>query len=235
PLAGLIFVLEEVQRDFTPSVFTAGFIASVTSDVVTRLLTGQLPVFHARTYPVPPLVSLPAFLILGIVAGLLGVVFNRSLLGSLNFLAKWPCPSTATAAIIGAGVGLIGWFWPDTVGGGHPLVESTLAGRVALGALPALFLLRFGLTMFSYGSGAPGGLFAPLLVLGALIGLAAGKIGHHYFPAAVDHAEPFAVAGMAVYFSAIVRAPLTAIVLILEMTANYSLMLPLLVGCFAAY
>jgi CIC family chloride channel protein len=98
-----------------------------------------------------------------------------------------------------------------------------------------MFLVRFVLTTSSYGTGAAGGIFAPLLALGALLGLGVGEVAHMYFPAAVPVPAVFAVVGMAAYFTAIVRAPLTGIVLIVEMTGNYQQMLPLLVGCFCAY
>ena len=104
-----------------------------------------------------------------------------------------------------------------------------------LARIPWWFLLRFGLTMLSYGCGAPGGIFAPLLVLGALLGLAVGQLAQLGLPSAVAAPETFAVVGMAAYFAAIVRAPLTGIVLIVEMTNSYDQMLPLLVACFAAY
>jgi CIC family chloride channel protein len=104
-----------------------------------------------------------------------------------------------------------------------------------LSAIPLFFGIRFLLTTSSYGTGAPGGIFAPLLVLGALIGLAIGQISHNLAPAIVPIPAVFAVVGMAAYFAAIVRAPLTGIMLIVEMTGNYSLMLPLLVACFCAY
>jgi CIC family chloride channel protein len=243
PLAGLAFVLEEVQRDFSPMVFGASFIAAVTADVVTRSLTDQLPVFHIATYPVPPLLALPAFLVLGLLTGALGVAFNRGLLGTLEFFAglgSWlsrmgAWPARLAGAFVGAVVGLIGWFVPHALGGGHVLVEAVLTGQVALSLIPLWFVLRFGLTMVSYGCGAPGGIFAPLLVLGALIGLGVGEITHLVLPDAVNHPETFAVVGMAAYFAAIVRAPLTGIVLIVEMTNNYAQMLPLLVACFSAY
>jgi chloride channel protein, CIC family len=243
PLAGLAFVLEEIQRDFTPLVFGASFIAAVTADVVTRYLTDQLPVFHVATYPVPPLIALPAFLVLGLLTGLLGVAFNRGLLGALEFFARaggWLSqlggrPAKLAGGFVGAGVGLIGWFVPNALGGGHVLVEAVLTGQVALSLIPLWFVLRFGLTMVSYGCGAPGGIFAPLLVLGALVGLGIGEITHLVLPSAINHPEAFAVVGMAAYFAAIVRAPLTGIVLIVEMTSNYAQMLPLLVACFSAY
>ena len=236
PLSGVIFVLEEMQRDFTPTVFTATFVSCVIADVVTRLLTGQLPAFHVSNHPIAPLESLPIFIVLGILAGIMGVVFNRALLGCLrlfSLLGHWP--RGAAGALTGAVVGLVGWFMPQVLGGGHQLVEQTLAGQVALGSLFLLFSLRFGLMMFSYGTGAAGGIFAPLLVLGAQMGLMIGLISQHYFPAAAPEPTMFAVVGMAAYFTAIVRAPLTGIVLIVEMTGNYTLMLPLLAACFCAY
>jgi chloride channel protein, CIC family len=243
PLAGLAFVLEEVQRDFSPMIFSAAFLACVTADVLMRALTDQLPVFHVAMYPVPSLVALPAFLLLGLVTGLLGVAFNRSLLGSLegfvrlggwlSRLVGWP--ARLAGALVGATVGLSGWFAPNALGGGYGLVDAVFAGQIMLSTIPLWFGLRFGLTMISYGCGAPGGIFAPLLVLGAFLGFAVGQGAHLVMPDAVPHPAAFAVVGMAAYFAAIVRAPLTGIVLIVEMTNNYELIVPLLVACFSAY
>ncbi len=236
PLAGVVFVLEELRRDFAPGALTGAFVASVTADVVVRLLTGQSPVFHVASPPVPPLSCLPLFLILGVTAGLLGVVFNRGLLGSLRLFertSRWPLG--LPAALVGIAVGMIGWFAPQAIGGGGPLVQDTLNGRIGLQALSAFLLLRFVLTMVSYGTGAAGGIFAPLLVLGAQAGLLVGLMGQAVFPSAAGFGTSFAVVGMAALFTAIVRAPLTGIVLILEMTSSYPLMLPLLAACFTAY
>jgi CIC family chloride channel protein len=236
PLAGVVFVLEEVQRDFSPGVFTAAFIASATADVVARLLTNQLPVFHVAVLPSPPLSALPAFLILGVLAGILAVAFNRALLGSLNLFQRIRhLPPWVPGALAGCVVGLVGWFAPEALGGGHAIVEEVLSGRMVLQNLVIFFLIRFGLTMVSYGSGAPGGIFAPLLVLGAQIGLAVGEITRSFAPHSAEHPEAYAMVGMAAYFTGIVRAPLTGIVLIVEMTGNYALMLPLLVSCLTAH
>ncbi len=236
PLAGVIFVLEEVQKDFRQAVFASAFIAAVVADIVTRFASGQLPVFHIPSYPVPNLMALPVFAVLGIVAGLLGVVYNRSLISSINLSARIPPKLAVTAAaLIGAVVGLVAWFSPGAVGGGHSLAELFLERHTALAAIPLWFLLRFVLSMASYGTGAPGGIFAPLLVLGALLGLGVGEVTHLLFPHLVPVPAIFAVVGMAAYFTAIVRAPLTGIVLIIEMTGNYAQMLPLLVACFCAY
>jgi CIC family chloride channel protein len=236
PLAGVIFVLEELRRDFAPGALTGGFVACVTADVVARVLLGQEPVFRMAHPPVPPLSSLPLFLALGLLAGVLGVVFNRALLATLRLFertARWPLG--LPAALVGIAIGAIGWFRPEALGGGGGLVETTLAGRVAAGALAAFLLLRFGMTMLSYGTGTAGGIFAPLLVIGAQAGLLVGLLGRPLFPAAAGYPAAFAVVGMGALFAAIVRAPLTGIVLILEMTESYSLMLPLLLACFTAY
>ena len=236
PLAGVIFVLEELRRDFAPGALTGAFVASVTADVVERLLLGQSPVFHVAGPPVPPLSSLPLFLALGLFAGLLGVAFNRALLASLRLFertAAWPFG--LPAGLAGVAIGIAGWFVPAALGGGAPLVAETLAGKVALGALAGLLALRFGMTMLSYGCGTAGGIFAPLLVIGAQAGLLVGLLGQPLFPATAGYHTAFAVVGMAALFAAIVRAPLTGIVLLLEMTEQYSLMLPLLVACFTAY
>lgn len=236
PLAGLMFVLEEVQRDFSPIVFTITFVAAVCADVVGRVLTGQAPTYHVMNTPVPPLEALPLFVLSGLIAGLLGVVFNRSVLKSLDLFGKlkaWPIG--VTGVIAGLVVALLGWFAPGSLGSGHDLVQSTLAGHEPLWAIPGLFLIRFAMTIVSYGSGAPGGIFAPLLVVGAQIGLCVGLVSQHLFPTVVAFPETFAVVGMAAYFTAIVRAPLTGIVLIVEMTNGYSLILPLLAACLVAY
>jgi CIC family chloride channel protein len=130
---------------------------------------------------------------------------------------------------------VIGWFSPILVGGGHTLSEKVLLGEVSLATIFVWFAIRFTLTITSYGTGAPGGIFAPLLGLGALIGLGVGEVATYFAPTVNIQPAVYAVVGMAAYFTAIVRAPLTGIVLILEMTGNYEQMLPLLVSCFAAY
>lgn len=236
PLSGLVFVLEEVQRDFRPAVFGAAFVAAATADVVARSVSGQLPVFTVPNYTMPPLSALPAFALLGMLAGLLGVAFNRGLLGTLNLMARVPRRwRFGICAVVGAAAGLLAWFSPSAVGGGHELAETVLTNSLPLFAIPLLFLVRFGLTLASYGTGAAGGIFAPLLALGALLGLGVGYMIHMFLPALAAEPGVFAVVGMAAYFTAIVRAPLTGILLISEMTGSYEQMLPLLAASFCAY
>lgn len=236
PLSGLVFVLEEVRRDFRPAVFGAAFVAAAVADVVARLVSGQLPVLAVPSYAMPSLMALPVFALLGILAGTLGVAFNRSLLGSLDGLARFAGRwALALCAAVGAAAGLVAWFYPSAVGTGHDLAEAVLTDNIHLAAIPFLFVLRFGLTVTSYGTGAAGGIFSPLLVLGALLGLGVGHAAHGIFPVLAAEPGVFAVVGMAAYFTAIVRAPLTGILLITEMTGSYEQMLPLLVSSFCAY
>ena len=125
PLSGLVFVLEEVQRDFRPAVFGAAFVAAATADVVARSVSGQLPVFTVPNYAMPPLQALPAFALLGVVAGVFGILFNRCLLDTLDVMARAPRAwKFALSAAVGATAGLIAWFNPLAVGGGHELAET---------------------------------------------------------------------------------------------------------------
>jgi CIC family chloride channel protein len=236
PLAGLVFVLEELQRNFAPAVFAMTLLASVIADATSRLLLGQLPVFHVADASIPPLGALPVSMLLGAAAGLLGVAFNRLLVGSLDLFHRiGAARSWAPGVAAGLVVGGVGWLAPQTLGSGSRLVEATLHGDVEASRLPVLFVLRSLLTMVSYGCGAPGGIFAPLLVLGSEIGLALGDVSHRVLPALVSDPTMYAVVGMAAYFSAIVRAPLTGVVLMVEMTGNYALILPLLAASLTAY
>jgi chloride channel protein, CIC family len=236
PLAGLIFVLEELNGSFTQVVFVASFLAAVTADVVCRVVTGETPVFALHGMPGPSLRTLPVAALIGLAAGLGGVLFNRCLIASLDFfdrLKTWP--PFVVGASAGLLVGLFAWLYPEVSGSGVLLSGRALAGGIAIRWVLILIVARFVLTMVSYGSGAAGGIFAPLLVLGSLGGLAVGAAAHAVAPGWAAYPETFAVIGMGALFTSTVRAPLTGIVLMIELTGEYGFMLPLLVGCFAAY
>ena len=238
PLSGVVFVLEELHGNFTPVMFVAAFLASVSGDVAARLLTGELPVFHLAGMVAPGVASLPWAAVLGALMGCLGVVFNRCLLATLDLrerILRWP--ALTVGAAVGAYIGLVGWVVPGIAGSGGPLVQMAISGRLALTLLPLFVVARFSLTMASYASGAAGGIFAPLLVLGALSGMWFGAGVHlvmTHGPASLTP-DVFCVLGMGALFTAIVRAPLTGIVLMIELTGVYDFMLPLLVSCLLAY
>lgn len=237
PLSGLVFVLEEIQRSFHRRIFFATLLASVVADTISGFVLGQEPVFHIPDYAIPSLGLLPVFFLVGIVAGLFGTVFNRCLIGTMNLLPKiLPKKNAIVIGVLtGLAVAAAAMVSPTLVGGGHQLTEEALAGTTLLLPLLGIVLIRFALTMISYATGAPGGIFAPLLVLGAAAGLVVGLLIAPWYPVEIPNPGIFAVVGMAALFSSTVQAPLTAIVLIVEMTGQQTLMLPLLVACLTAY
>lgn len=236
PLAGLVFVLEEVQRDFGANVFAATLAASVTADIIARLLLGQTPVFHIAVDAVPGLTLLPLAGAVGLVASFAGVAFNRGLLTSLDVAdrlrTRW---TMAPAVLAGLLTGVVLWWAPDLAGTGSPAIERMLTGEIGLAALGGIFAVRFLLTLAAYGSGAPGGIFAPMLILGAALGLGIAQGAGAVLALSANDLRAVAVVGMAAYFAAVVRAPLTGIVLMVEMTGQYALVLPLALASAIAY
>jgi chloride channel protein, CIC family len=238
PLAGFMFTLEELRRPLLARTYTNTLVAVVCAVMVARALTGQLPSFAVRGFPAPPLASFPLVLVIGVVAGLIGVAFNRSLLGLHRLaLRVRAVPPWCLPGIVGAAAGLLAWWLPDATGGGHAFAQRLLTGEYAagLGFLLLLLVAKFGLTVASYASGAPGGIFAPMLVLGAITGVVVGQASQALFPALAPTPTAFAVLGMAAVFTSSVRAPLTGITLILEMTAETAQLFALCAACLVAY
>jgi chloride channel protein, CIC family len=236
PVAGAVFVLEELVRRFDTRITVTTLCASGSAIAVARLLLGNGPDFQLEPLPYSGFGTVPIFLILGAITGLLGVAYNHVVLGALAVterIGRW-LPGEVRALTIGATVGLLAWFGPGLVGGGDGITQRALAGGDGIMVVCGVFLIRFGLGPVSYAAGTPGGLFAPLLVLGAQSGLALGTLFCHWSPYLAEHPAAFAVVGMAAFFSAVVRAPVTGIILITEMTGCFTLLLPMLLACFAA-
>jgi CIC family chloride channel protein len=242
PLAGFVFVIEELQREMSPMTYGGALIAAVASDVVTRWFIGQVPSFNlqqlgAHVPQALPLAAIPLMLGLGALLGVVGVAFNKSLVGGLRLTHRHGrVPGWAWPGAAGLIAGLVAWWMPDAVGGGHAVAERFLLGVAQRGlwAIAALFAVKFLLTVVSYASGAPGGIFAPMLVLGALVGSVVGRLVGMASPD-LGRPETFALLGMGAFFAASVRAPLTGIILILEMTGNYEQLFALSIVCLTAY
>ncbi len=237
PLAGILFVFEEMRPEFKYNFLSvqAVIIACASADIVLRIMVGQELEIPMKMLPTPPLPSLVIFLIFGCLFGIFGFVFNRLLVRTLNFfsnLTGWPF--TLTGLIVGGFIGALFWFFPDTVGGGYVVIPRALEGSIPVMIMLLLFVARFGTTMISYGSGAIGGIFAPMLALGTLFGMWFGHFAHFLLPDLIVRPEVFAVAGMAALFCATVRAPLTGIALTIEMTGNYFMILPLILTCLTS-
>ena len=239
PLAGFLFVIEELRRELTPLTYGAALIACVASDAITRLIIGQHSAFRITGYPTPPMSALPFVAALGLLAGVLGIAFNRSLLIAGRKMRRVPVSSPVKGMLVGVLAGLAVQYLPDVAGGGHRTAEIVLSGRhahsQALLYIGALLLAKFALTVISYSSGAPGGIFAPMLVIGAFLGLGFGEVMRDCLAPMQVSPPAFAVLGMAALFSSVVRAPLTGIVLIVEMTGNYDQLYALIVACLTAY
>jgi CIC family chloride channel protein len=235
PIGGAVFVLEELTRRFDTRITIATLGASAGAIAVARVLLGDTPDFHVEQMPYPSFGTLPIYLALGIIAGCLGVAYNRAILGLLAVVERlrgWPVE--ARAAVVGGMVGLLAWLVPGLVGGGDAITQRTLSGAETIASVSAIFLVRFALGPLSYAAGTPGGLFAPILVLGSQSGFLFGHFSYPWFPAITPSSTALAVVGMAAFFTAVVRAPLTGIILVIEMTASFTLLLPMLGACFAA-
>jgi CIC family chloride channel protein len=235
PLAATIFVVEELIHRFSARIFSATLIACISGTVVLRAMLGNATDFHVVFNGVLPATVLPHYLTLGVIAGFFGVAFNLTLLASLKYFERFNAlPAGSKGAMVGAFAGIVAWFWPRLAGGGEPLAQQVLSHQMVLSLLIPVLLLRHVLTMASYGSGAPGGIFAPLLALGALLGNlfdhAIATLSH----GTVDPAA-YVVVAMAACFTAVVRSPLTGVVLVLEMTGAWTLILPMMAASVTAY
>ena len=235
PLSGLMFVLEELQKNCGSAVFFQSAVACLTADMICRQLLGQSPIYPLLIANAPPLFLLPAVIPLGAVCGILGVAFNRSLLAGQSLVVLPMSGRVCYWVGWGGVIGLVGWWGPELLGGGQAMVQQILQDQSMPKHLIALyFLMRFFLTVGSYSTGVAGGIFAPVLVLGALLGLAMADLTEQWFTLLPFEKMAFIVVGMAAFFSGVVRAPLTGMVLMIEMTASYELVLPLFLACFVA-
>lgn len=234
PTAGVAFVFEELARRISPRLTVATLIACGIAIAVARLLLGNRPVFTVGAIAAPAFWTLAIYLLFGTLLGAGGVVYNRAIITGLDLFerATW-LPVEVRAAAIGGVVGAVGWFAPAVVGGGEAMNAQILAGKLSLATLALLCVARWFFGPFSYAAETPGGLFAPLLVVGALFGALFGGIVAPWFPGQIQPTA-FAMVGMAAFYTAVVRSPLTGILLVVEMTANTVLLVPLLIACFGA-
>ncbi len=229
PIGGSIFVFEELTSSFTPWLMVATLSAALVAVWIVRLMLGNELDFTVRQVGLTESWRIGPFLALGALLGAVGALYNAVTMDLLRLgdrLRK--LSSIDRAAIIGATVGLVAWFAPALVGGGNTLTQVILSEKYAVGGLVTVFLVRFLLGPWSYAAGAPGGIFAPLLLLGASSGALFAGVLSRFMPQLGPSPVAFAVVGMGALFSASVRAPLTGIVLTVEMTGRADLTLGLL-------
>lgn len=237
PIGGTLFTLEEVTKSFRLKTVLATVFAAATAVGCSRLILGDHPEFTLEPMAVPALAWLPVFVVFGLLTGLLGAAYNRLILSLLDHVAAVQrIPTVAKAAVIGAIIGVAMFSVPLAVGGGDTLTQMLVGGqRVALAVIAGYLVLRFVAGPLSYAAAVPGGLFAPMLAVGALWGvLFVGVLDIVWPHDLTSLAVPMAVVGMAAFFGATVRAPLTGMVLVIEMTASTTVLIPLMAATVAA-
>lgn len=235
PLAGVIFGLEEMQKTISPALLLTGITASITAATVTEVVFGMSPVF-SMGYLLPlPLNLFDVLVAAGIVIGLLGRLFNIALAYSLNTYSRLGLSGMKKPLVPLALAGILGFVLPEILGGGNLLVDSLVVTDYTIGFLCLLFAGKFLFTMICFGSGVPGGIFLPMLVLGAAGGAVLAKLLVLAGLLPAMYYADIIVFGMAAYFSAVVKSPVTGSILILEMTGSFQHMLALLVVSLTAY
>ncbi len=235
PIGGSVFVFEELTSSFTPWLLVATLSAATFAVGTMRWMIGNQSVFFVLPGNPPGGSVVWYFLLLGALLGVAGAAYNALSLWLLDVtqkLAKYP--ALVRAGFIGAVVGLVAWFAPALVGSGDSLAQSILSGKVPLHALGLVFVLRFLLGPWSYAAETPGGMFAPLLLVGTAFGALFGGVAHHFRPDLMATNVEFAIVGMVALFAASVRAPLTGIVLSIEMTGRGDLTLGMLGAALGA-
>ncbi|NLW91996.1 MAG: ClC family H(+)/Cl(-) exchange transporter [Syntrophomonadaceae bacterium] len=236
PLAGAIFALEELHKNFSPPVLMSAMAASLTADFISKHFFGIQPIFNFHALPILPFKYYGHLIIMGLFIGLLGVLFNWCLLKiqdiykSQNIIP--PRLYAAVPLLISIAVGL---YFPACLGGGNRLIDSISQGHFGLYILVILVCVKFLFTIVSYGSGVPGGIFLPMLVIGALSGGIFGNIAVNFTGVDPGYVNNFVVFAMAGYFTAVVKAPITGSILITEMTGSFGHLFPIIMVSMAAY
>lgn len=228
PIAGVFFAHEIILRRMLTRHFGFVVISSVVSDVVAHVFLGNQQSFKVPSYALTSNWEFLLYVLLGILAACIGIAFIRTLYKFEDLFEFIKIPEYLKPAIGGLSVGIIGLFSPYLLGVGYEGVEQVLLGKLGLLVLVGLLFLKILATSFTLGSGGSGGIFAPSLFMGAMLGGAFGEVAQSFFPDIVSPSGAYALVGMAAVFSAAARAPITSIIIIFEMTRDYPIILPLM-------
>lgn len=235
PIASTMFVLEEVYHNFSPVVWLSAFVSALASDFVSLNFFGLTPVLHIAYAHSLPISQYGNLLVLGIILGILGRVYQISLLNMGRLYGRLHIPAYLYPVVPFVLIMVVGWFWPQTLGGGNGLIVHLTQLSPSLLLFAGLLLLRFVFSMISYGSELPGGIFLPILTLGAVIGGLYGVAMHALGILPATDIANFVIYAMAGYFAGIGKAPFTAILLITEMVGSLGHLMPLAVVSLVAY
>ncbi len=234
PIAGPLFALEIILGDFAVSQFSPIVISGVAATVVSRRFLGSAPAFEVPAYSLVHPSELLAYVGLGVLAGLAAVVFIRAIDTSENAFERVRVPGPIKAMAGGAAVGAIGIWAPQVFGVGYEAITQALHGQLVWQFMLLLVALKIVAVSLTIGAGGSGGVFAPSLYIGAMLGGAVGTVIHHVWPTATAGTGAYALVGMGALVAAGTHAPITAIIIIFELTGDYNIILPLMISCIIA-
>ncbi|HXB74044.1 MAG TPA: chloride channel protein [Candidatus Acidoferrales bacterium] len=236
PISAVLFSLEEVMGDMQAPVLGSVVLASATSWIMLHLVLGDEPLFHVPAYQLVHPVEFLWYAVLGLVGGLVSVCFVKLLLWQRRHFQAMPKSTQwLLPAVGGLTVGILGWFFPNVLGVGYGVVGQALNGQMVLGTMALLVLLKIVATATCYASGNAGGIFGPSLFIGAMMGGTVGGVGHWLMPDYTGSVGAYALVGMGAAFAGIVRVPLTSVIMIFEITRDYSIIVPLMIANLISY
>jgi chloride channel protein, CIC family len=236
PISAVLFVLEEVIGTWSASVLGAIVLAAISSVVTMRAFLGPESMFRVPPFRVAKPGDLLAYVALGIVGGLASLIFLKWLAYArprMQSLPRWT--QHFQPAVAGLLIGLIGIRLPQVMGAGYPIIDQAMHGQFTWKLLLILAALKILATGFSFLSGTPGGMFAPSLFIGAMLGGAVGAIEQHFFPALAGTVGTFALVGMGTFFAGFLRVPITSVFMVIEVSGNYTAILPVMISSLIAY
>jgi H+/Cl- antiporter ClcA len=236
PLSGIVFALEEIHRNFSPLVLLSAMAAAISADFISKNFLGMEPALNFNEMSALPLKYYWVLIILGFITGVMGVIFSKGIYLFQDIYSKLTkIPIEIKIMIPFIITAIIGLTLPILLGGGHELIMDLNSEKHAISFLIILYLVKFLLLLICFGSGVPGGIFLPMLLLGAIIGNAIGVFSVDILGISNSFMINFIALGMAGYFAAVVKAPITGIVLIMEMTGSFTHLLSLSVVVIIAY
>ncbi|MCD6510176.1 MAG: chloride channel protein [Thermoprotei archaeon] len=237
PLGAAFFAIEVLyRRDFESEALIPAIISSIVAYTVYILFMGTESAFYVPRHEMPSVYNFPLYALLGVVTGFVAILYVRLFYGMRNLIFKnIPAPKALIPMIGGILTGIVGIFYPHILGTGYEWIELAILGRLSLDFMLILILTKMLTTSLTLGSGGSGGVFAPLLFIGAMIGGTFGALLQGFIPGTTSSISHFAIVGMASFFAAAAKVPLASIVMIVEMTRGYEMLVPTIIASVLAY